>query len=263
MASFRWKGLKRVMAKKKNVKLSVPLMPKSKGAFNANFTDIVVGKLAVKKDDKYPGTIRFENDVPLRTEALIEEAVLESLSKISNQSSTTGYVVTVSCDSKYMLPCDHIGSTESNGPLPRGFDGELLELPILACILESLGLQIGIPDKSLCFGYLKVNGSIVNYPGGTFYKTKVVADGVIAAFVENDSKTLEHLARIHGLTAFGPDCPDVLLPSNKEPQIMQQREPDVNSAEDALHDSMWQMNEDGFISPAAPRARAPQRIKPE
>ena len=86
------------MAKKKNVKLSVPLMPKSKkkGVFNANFTDIVVGKLTVKREDKYPGTIRFENDVPLRTEALIEEAVLESLSKISNQSSTTGYVVTPS-----------------------------------------------------------------------------------------------------------------------------------------------------------------------
>lgn len=63
------------MAKKKNMKLSVPLMPefKKKGAFNANFTDIVVGKLTVKKDDKYPGTIRFENDVPMRTEALIEE----------------------------------------------------------------------------------------------------------------------------------------------------------------------------------------------
>lgn len=253
------------MAKKKNMKLSVPLMPKfkKKGAFNANFADIVVGKLTVKKDDKYPGTIRFENDVPLRTEALIEEAVLESLSKISNQSPTTGYVVTVSCDSKHMLPCDHIGSTESNGPLPRGFDGELLELPILACILESLGLQIGIPDKSLCFGYLKVNGPIVNYPGGIFYKTKVVADGVIVAFVENDSKTLEHLARIHGLSAFGPECPDVLLPSNKEPQIMQRREPDVNSAMEALHGSMWQMNEDGFISTKAPRARAAQRIKPE
>lgn len=253
------------MAKKKNMKLSVPLMPKfkKKGAFNTNFTDIVVGKLTVKKDDKYPGTIRFENDVPLRTEALIEDAVLESLSKISNQSSTTGYIVTVSCDSKHMLPCDHIGSTESNSPLPRGFDGELLELPILACTLELLGLQIGIPDKSLCFGYLKVNNPIVNYPGGIYYKTKVVAAGVTAAFVENDSKTLEHLARIHGLTAFGPDCPDVLLFSNKEPQVIQQGEPDGTSAMDTLHGSMWQMNEDGFISPAAPRARAPQRIKPE
>lgn len=253
------------MAKKKNMKLSVPLMPKfkKKGAFNANFTDIVVGKLAVKKDDKYPGTIRFENDVPMRTEALIEEAVLESLSKISNQSSTTGYVVTVSCDSKYMSPFDHIGSTESNSPLPRGFDGELLELPILACILESLGLQIGIPDKSLCFGYLKVNSPIVNYPGGIYYKTKVVADGVIAAFVEKDSNTLDHLARIHGLSAFGPDCPDVLLSSNKEPQIIQRGEHDSFSAKDALHGSMWQMNEDGFISTKAPRARAAQRIKPE
>lgn len=85
---------------KKSSSILVPLVPKApKGdvpnEFRPNFNEFTVGAVTVKIVEKYPGTLRFENDVPLKIEAMVEEDVFETLMALCEMNRSTGYLVTV------------------------------------------------------------------------------------------------------------------------------------------------------------------------
>lgn len=85
---------------KKTTSIFVPLVPKMPkddmpNESRPNFDDFAVGMVTVKKDEKCPETLRFANDVSIKTEAMVEKDVLETLTAFCGMNDSTGYLVTV------------------------------------------------------------------------------------------------------------------------------------------------------------------------
>lgn len=144
-------------------------MPKGdlSNEFKPNFDDFTVGMVTVKKDEKYPRTLRFENDVPIKTEAMVEKDVLETLTAFCGMNDSAGYLVTVEFNRANLSFRKNKKESKIEHALPRGFDCLLLELPILACALKTREIESYVPNNTLCFGSLsrKCLDYIKNYSG--------------------------------------------------------------------------------------------------
>lgn len=126
---------------KKTTSIFVPLVPKMPkddmpNESRPNFDDFAVGMVTVKKDEKCPGTLRFANDVSIKTEAMVEKDVLETLTAFCGMNDSTGYLVTVDFTRANLSFRKNKKESKTDHPLPRGFDCLLLEFPILACALK-------------------------------------------------------------------------------------------------------------------------------
>ena len=124
-----------VMVKKKTESILVPLLPRydAAGIYNPYPLRTSVGKMTVTRDDAFPRTIRFENFVSFKDEAMVESKVFETLLTFLGSTTSAGYVISVDYDRDHPTPLRK-GETRAKDDkgLPRGFEIEQLELPILA-----------------------------------------------------------------------------------------------------------------------------------
>lgn len=145
------------MAKKKTESILVPLLPRfdAEGIYDPYPLRTSVGKMTVTRDDAFPGTIRFENCVSFKDEALVESKVFETLLPFLSSSTSAGYVISVDYDRDHPTPLrkGEARAKDDKG-LPQGFDLEQLELPILSCALKTYDVAVGMPAEALCYGKL-------------------------------------------------------------------------------------------------------------
>lgn len=150
-----------VMVKKITESILVPLLPRYDVSsiydlnriYDMNPLRTLVGKMTVTRDDAFPGTIRFENTVYFKDEALVESKVFETLLAFLGITKSAGFIVNVDYDRDHPTP-DRKGETRVKDikGLPRGFEMEQLELPILACALKTYGVAVDMPPEVLCYG---------------------------------------------------------------------------------------------------------------
>ena len=145
------------MVKKKSESMLVPLLPRfdAAGIYDPYPLRTSVGKMTVTRDDAFPRTIRFENFVSFKDEALVESKVFETLLTFLGSSTSAGYVISVDHDRDHPTPLRK-GETRAKDDkgLPQGFDLEQLELPILSCALKTYDVAVDMPAEALCYGKL-------------------------------------------------------------------------------------------------------------
>lgn len=257
-----WKKGLKVMVKK-TTSILVPLVPKMpKGdlsnEFKPNFDDFTVGMVAVKKDEKYPRTLRFENDVPIKTEAMVEKDVLETLTAFCGMNDSAGYLVTVEFNRANLSFRKNKKESKIEHALPRGFDCLLLELPILACALKTRGIEIYVPNNTLCFGSLSrkcldyIKNYSGNYPGDCRLPYRLFDERATIVGKGSELRTLCHLSKIHGLTTFSPDYAEDLLDITYKKDVSVREKIRLVLDTRSSPDFIRKMNEAGFISDGVP-----------
>lgn len=207
---------------KKTTSIFVPLVPKMPkddmpNESRPNFDDFAVGMVTVKKDEKCPETLRFANDVSIKTEAMVEKDVLETLTAFCGMNDSTGYLVTVDFTRANLSFRKNKKESKTDHPLPRGFDCLLLEFPILACALKTQGIEICLPDNALCFGSLSrksldyIKHYAGNYPGDCRLPHRLFDERATIVGKRSELRALCHLSKTHGLTTFSPDYAEDML----------------------------------------------------
>lgn len=248
-----------VMAKKKTESILVPLLPRfdSTSFYDPYPLRTSVGKMTVTRDDTFPGTIRFENFVSFKDEALVESKVFETLLTFLGSSTSAGYVVSVDYDRDHPTPLRK-GETRAKDDkgLPRGFDLEQLELPILACALKTYGVTIDMPAEILCFGKIfrrKRKSHISGYPlESKGLNIKFMPDRRVTEVSYEEHEIVDHLAGLQRLEVFSPVYAEELLgPADGNVVTVQERVELVLGA-GSSPDFIRKMNEAGFISDGAP-----------
>lgn len=254
------------MAKKKTESILVPLLPRfdAAGIYDPYPLRTSVGKMTVTRDDAFPGTIRFENCVSFKDEALVESKVFETLLPFLGSSTSAGYVISVDYDRDHPTPLRK-GETRAKDDkgLPRGFEAEQLELPILACALKTYDIAVDIPAEALCYGKLDRKHRIryrdpASGHGGECYliadglNLKLMPDCKITKVCCEEREIVNHLAGLRGLAVFNPVYAEELLgPADGNVVSVQERVELVLGA-GSSPDFIRKMNEAGFISEGVP-----------
>lgn len=257
------------MAKKKTESILVPLLPRfdAEGIYDPYPLRTSVGKMIVTRDDAFPGTIRFENCVSFKDEALVESEVFETLLPFLGSSTSAGFVVSVDYDRDYPTPLRK-GETRTKDEkgLPRGFEAEQLELPILACALKTYDIAVDMPAEALCYGKLYrrnqtyfINRDQPHRDGANEDRLeteglniKIMRDRKVTEVCYEDREIVNHLAGLHRLAVFSPVYAEELLgPADGNVVTVQERVGLVLGA-GSSPDFMRKMNEAGFISEGVP-----------
>lgn len=170
------------------------------------------------------GTIRFENFVSFKDEALIESKVFETLLTFLGNTTSAGYVVSVDYDRDHPTPLRK-GETRAKDDkgLPRGFEAEQLELPILACALKTYDVAVDMPAEALCYGnlYRRDQKQFIDQPrrrgaGEDRLETeginiKIMPDRKVTEVCCEEREIVNHLAGLHRLAVFSPVYAEELL----------------------------------------------------
>lgn len=248
---------------KKTASIFVPLVPKMPKddmpkESRPNFDDFAVGMVTVKKDEKCPGTLRFANDVSVKTEAMVEKDVLETLTAFCGMNDSTGYLVTVDFTRANLSFRKNKKESKTDHPLPRGFDCLLLEFPILACALKTQGIEICLPDNALCFGSLSrmsldyIKHYAGNYPGDCRLPHRLFDERATIVGKGSELRTLCHLSKTHGLTTFSPDYAEDMLDITYRKDVSAKEKIRLVLDSGSSPDFIRKMNEAGFISEGVP-----------
>lgn len=255
------------MAKKKTESILVPLLPRfdSTSFYDPYPLRTSVGKMTVTRDDAFPGTIRFENFVSFKDEALIESKVFETLLTFLGNTTSAGYVVSVDYDRDHPSPLRK-GETRAKDDkgLPRGFEAEQLELPILACALKTYDVAVDMPAEALCYGnlYRRDQRQFIDQPrrrGASEDRLeteginiKIMPDRKVTEVCCEEREIVNHLAGLHRLAVFSPVYAEELLgPADGNVVTVQERVELVLGA-GSSPDFIRKMNEAGFISEGVP-----------
>lgn len=256
-----------VMAKKKTESILVPLLPRfdSTSFYDPYPLRTSVGKMTVTRDDAFPGTIRFENFVSFKDEALIESKVFETLLTFLGNTTSAGYVVSVDYDRDHPTPLRK-GETRAKDDkgLPRGFEAEQLELPILACALKTYDVAVDMPAEALCYGnlYRRDQRQFIDQPrrrGASEDRLeteginiKIMPDRKVTEVCCEELEIVNHLAGLQRLEVFSPVYAEELLgPADGNVVTVQERVELVLGA-GSSPDFIRKMNEAGFISEGVP-----------
>lgn len=248
---------------KKTTSIFVPLVPKMpkddmSNESRPNFDDFAVGMVTVKKDEKCPGTLRFANDVSIKTEAMVEKDVLETLTAFCGMNDSTGYLVTVDFTRANLSFRKNKKESKTDHPLPRGFDCLLLEFPILACALKTQGIEICLPDNALCFGSLSrksldyIKHYAGNYPGDCRLPHRLFDERATIVGKGSELRALCHLSKTHGLTTFSPDYAEDMLDTTYRKDVSAKEKIRLVLDSGSSPDFIRKMNEAGFISEGVP-----------
>ena len=255
------------MAKKKSESILVPLLPRfdAAGIYDPYPLRTSVGKMTVTRDDAFPGTIRFENFVSFKDEALVESKVFETLLTFLGSSTSAGYVISVDYDRDHPTPLRK-GETRAKDDkgLPRGFDLEQLELPILSCALKTYDVAVDMPAEALCYGklYRRDQTQFIDQPRRRVasedhletegLNIKIMPDRKVTAVSYEDREIVNHLAGLHRLAVFSPVYAEELIgPADGNVVTVPERVELVLGA-DSSPDFIRKMNEAGFISEGVP-----------
>lgn len=255
------------MAKKKTESILVPLLPRfdAAGIYDPYPLRTSVGKMTVTRDDAFPGTIRFENCVSFKDEALVESKVVETLLPFLGSSTSAGYVISVDYDRDHPTPLRK-GETRAKDDkgLPRGFEAEQLELPILACALKTYDIAVDMPAEALCYGklYRRDQKQFIDHPRRRVasedhletegLNIKIMPDRKVTAVSYEDREIVNHLAGLHRLAVFSPVYAEELLdPADGNSVTVPERVELVLGA-GSSPDFIRKMNEAGFISEGVP-----------
>lgn len=248
---------------KKTTSIFVPLVPKMPkddmpNESRPNFDDFAVGMVTVKKDEKCPETLRFANDVSIKTEAMVEKDVLETLTAFCGMNDSTGYLVTVDFTRANLSFRKNKKESKTDHPLPRGFDCLLLEFPILACALKTQGIEICLPDNALCFGSLSrksldyIKHYAGNYPGDCRLPHRLFDERATIVGKGSELRALCHLSKTHGLTTFSPDYAEDMLDTTYRKDVSAKEKIRLVLDSGSSPDFIRKMNEAGFISEGVP-----------
>lgn len=254
------------MVKKKTESILIPLLPRydAAGIYNPYPLRTSVGKMTVTRDDAFPRTIRFENLVSFKDEAMVESKVFETLLPFLGSSTSAGYVISVDYDRDHPTPLRK-GETRAKDDkgLPRGFELEQLELPILACALKTYGVTVDMPSEALCYGKLnrRKQTYYIEQPGRYVDRDRLETEGLNLKIMP-DRKVTEvsyeereivcHLAGLQRLEVFSPVYAEELLgPADGNVVTARERVELVLSA-GSSPDFIRKMNEAGFISEGVP-----------
>lgn len=239
------------MTKKKSESILVPLLPRfdAAGIYDPYPLRTSVGKMTVTRDDAFPRTIRFENFVSFKDEVQVESKVLETLLAFLGNTTSAGFIVNVEYDHGHPTPVRK-GETcaKDDKDLPRGFEMEQLELPILACALKTYGVAVDMPAEVLCYGeiYRCYQTELIDRP------CRRVASDKITYVSHKARKIVNHLAGLHRLAVFSPVYAEELLgPAGGNVVTVQERVELVLGA-GSSPDFIRKMNEAGFISEGVP-----------
>lgn len=255
------------MAKKKTESILVPLLPRfdSTSFYDPYPLRTSVGKMTVTRDDAFPGTIRFENFVSFKDEALIESKVFETLLTFLGNTTSAGYVVSVDYDRDHPSPFRK-GETRAKDDkgLPRGFEAEQLELPILACALKTYDIAVDMPAEALCYGKLyrrnqtyyidqpRRDGASEDRLETEGLNIKIMPDRKVTEVCCEEREIVNHLAGLQRLAVFSPVYAEELLgPADGNVVTVQERVELVLGA-GSSPDFIRKMNEAGFISEGVP-----------
>lgn len=214
------------MVKKKSESMLVPLLPRfdAAGIYDPYPLRTSVGKMTVTRDDAFPRTIRFENFVSFKDEALVESEVFETLLPFLGSSTSAGFVVSVDYDRDHPTPLRK-GETRAKDDkgLPRGFEAEQLELPILACALKTYDIAVDMPAEALCYGnlYRRDQKQFIDQPrrrGASEDRLeteglniKIMPDRKVTEVCYEEREIVNHLAGLHRLAVFSPVYAEELL----------------------------------------------------
>lgn len=248
---------------KKTTSIFVPLVPKMPkddmpNESRPNFDDFAVGMVTVKNDEKCPETLRFANDVSIKTEAMVEKDVLETLTAFCGMNDSTGYLVTVDFTRANLSFRKNKKESKTDHPLPRGFDCLLLEFPILACALKTQGIEICLPDNALCFGSLSrksldyIKHYAGNYPGDCRLPHRLFDERATIVGKGSELRALCHLSKTHGLTTFSPDYAEDMLDTTYRKDVSAKEKIRLVLDSGSSPDFIRKMNEAGFISEGVP-----------
>lgn len=255
------------MVKKKSESILVPLLPRfdAAGIYDPYPLRTSVGKMTVTRDDAFPGTIRFENFISYKDEALVESKVFETLLPFLGSSTSAGFVVSVDYDRDHPAPLRK-GETRAKDDkgLPQGFDLEQLELPILSCALKTYDVAVDMPAEALCYGklYRRDQTQFIDQPRRRVasedhletegLNIKIMPDRKVTAVSYEDRETVNHLAGLHRLAVFSPVYAEELLgPVDGNVVTVPERVELVLGA-GSSPDFIRKMNEAGFISEGVP-----------
>lgn len=248
---------------KKTTSIFVPLVPKMPkddmpNESRPNFDDFAVCMVTVKKDEKCPETLRFANDVSIKTEAMVEKDVLETLTAFCGMNDSTGYLVTVDFTRANLSFRKNKKESKTDHPLPRGFDCLLLEFPILACAIKTQGIEICLPDNALCFGSLSrksldyIKHYAGNYPGDCRLPHRLFDERATIVGKGSELRALCHLSKTHGLTTFSPDYAEDMLDITYRKDVSAKEKIRLVLDSGSSPDFIRKMNEAGFISEGVP-----------
>lgn len=257
------------MVKKKSESMLVPLLPRfdAAGIYDPYPLRTSVGKMTVTRDDAFPGTIRFENFISFKDEALVESEVFETLLPFLGSSTSAGFVVSVDYGRDHPTPLRK-GETRTKDEkgLPRGFEAEQLELPILACALKTYDIAVDMPAEALCYGKLYrrnqtyfINRDQPHRDGANEDRLeteglniKIMPDRRVTEVSYEEHEIVDHLAGLQRLEVFSPVYAEELLgPADGNVVTVQERVELVLGA-GSSPDFIRKMNEAGFISDGVP-----------
>lgn len=239
------------MVKKKTESILVPLLPRYdvSSIYDPHPLRTSVGKMTVTRDDAFPGTIRFENSVSFKDEVQVESKVFETLLAFLGITTSAGFIVNVEYDHGHPAPVrkGEICAKDDKG-LPRGFEMEQLELPILACALKTYGVGVDMPAEVLCYGkiYRCYRVESIGRP------CRRVASDEITHVSHEARKIVNHLAGLHRLAVFSPVYAEELLDSVDGNVVTVQERVELVLGAGSSPDFIRKMNEAGFISEGVP-----------
>lgn len=202
--------------------------------------------------------MRFANDVSIKTEAMVEKDVLETLTAFCGMNDSTGYLVTVDFTRANLSFRKNKKESKTDHPLPRGFDCLLLEFPILACALKTQGIEICLPDNALCFGSLSrksldyIKHYAGNYPGDCRLPHRLFDERATIVGKGSELRALCHLSKTHGLTTFSPDYAEDMLDITYRKDVSAKEKIRLVLDSGSSPDFIRKMNEAGFISEGVP-----------
>lgn len=255
------------MVKKITESILVPLLPRydESSIYDPHPLRTSVGKMTVTRDDAFPGTIRFENSVSFKDEVQVESKVFETLLAFLGITTSAGFIVNVEYDHGHPAPVrkGEIRAKDDKG-LPRGFEMEQLELPILACALKTYGVGVDMPAEVLCYGklYRRDQTQFIDQPRGRGasedrvesegLNIKIMPDRKVTEVCCEKREIVNHLAGLHRLAVFSPVYAEELLgPADGNVVTVPERVELVLGA-GSSPDFIRKMNEAGFISEGVP-----------
>lgn len=255
------------MVKKKSETILVPLLPRfdAAGIYDPYPLRTSVGKMTVTRDDAFPRTIRFENFVSFKEEAQVESKVFETLLPFLGSSTSAGYVISVDYDRDHPTPLrkGEARAKDDKG-LPRGFEMEQLELPILACVLKTYDVAVDMPAEALCYGKLyrrsltqfidqpRRRGASEDHLETEGLNIKIMPDRKVTEVSYEEREIVNHLAGLQRLEVFSPVYAEELLGPADGNVVTAQERVELVLGAGSSPDFIRKMNEAGFISEGVP-----------
>lgn len=262
-----WKKGPNGYGKEKTESILVPLLPRydAAGIYNPYPLRTSVGKMTVTRDDAFPRTIRFENFVSFKDEAMVESKVFETLLTFLGSTTSAGYVISVDYDRDHPTPLRK-GETRAKDDkgLPRGFEIEQLELPILACALKTYDVAVDMPAEALCYGKLyrrsqtqfigqpRRRGASEDHLETEGLNLKIMPDRKVTEVSYEEREIVYHLAGLQRLEVFNPVYAEELLGPADGNVVTAQEKVELVLSASSSPDFIRKMNEAGFISEGVP-----------